>query len=265
MTWNVEYLTKKPKLNKPILVEGLPGIGNVGKIAVDFLVDELKAKKLLSLFSYSLPHSVFVNDKNLVELPIIEMYYKELPNAKNDLLFLVGDIQPIDEQSCYEFCDKIIDIMEEFGGTDIITIGGIGLAEVPKKPRVFCTGNVQSIVLKYKKGTELDEKLYGIVGPIVGVTGVLLGIAGKRKREAIALLAETYGHPMYLGVKGAREVLKVLQIKLDLKINLDKLDREIKSLENEMKKAENLSRVSKETAIRKMESKLSDESRSYIG
>ncbi len=42
------------------------------------------------------------------------------------------------------------------------------------------------------KGVQTD--LYGIVGPIVGVSGLLLGLADK-KSNAIAILAETYGHP----------------------------------------------------------------------
>ena len=34
--WEVTQLSKtRPKLNQPILIEGLPGIGNVGKIAVE--------------------------------------------------------------------------------------------------------------------------------------------------------------------------------------------------------------------------------------
>ena len=58
--WEVTKEIKTiPKLNKPILIEGLPGIGNVGKIAVDFLIEELKAKKIYSFFSYKFPHSVF--------------------------------------------------------------------------------------------------------------------------------------------------------------------------------------------------------------
>ena len=31
---------KHGKLKNPILIEGLPGIANVGKIAVDFMIDE---------------------------------------------------------------------------------------------------------------------------------------------------------------------------------------------------------------------------------
>ncbi|MBW2996225.1 PAC2 family protein [Candidatus Woesearchaeota archaeon] len=264
MSWKIKLVGEKPKLNKPILIEGLPGIGNVGKVAVDFLIDELKAVKLYELFSYTFPHSVFVNEKNLVELPKIEIYYKKMENG-NDLLLLAGDVQPIDEVSCYEFSDKILEIMEEFAGAEIITLGGIGLESVPKKPKVFCTGNNIKIIEKYKKDTMLNDSIYGVVGPIVGVSGLLLGLADKKNIPAIAMLSETYGHPMYLGVKGAREILKILNKKVGVDVKLEDLDKEIKDLEKEMmKRTEDLSQVSKQTARKKLKGRLGEET-SYIG
>ena len=97
--WEIIQETKSiPQLHNPIFIEGLPGIGNVGKIAVDFLVEELKAVKLYSFFSHKFPHMVFVNEKNLVEMPKLEIYYKQFNDKKRqDLLILSGDIQPIDE------------------------------------------------------------------------------------------------------------------------------------------------------------------------
>jgi len=171
----------------------------------------------------------------------------------------------IDEVSCYEFCEKLLDIIEDFKGKEIITLGGVGLQSVPKKPNVYCTGNSKKIVNKYKKGTSINEKLHGIVGPIVGVSGILLGLAEKRGIEAIAFLAETFGHPMYLGVKGAREILKVLNKKLNLKINIKNMDEEIKDIEGEMiKRTEELSEVSRQTALKKVKGKISKDV-SYIG
>jgi len=264
MSWKIKQFGKKPTLNKPILIEGLPGIGNVGKVAVDFMIDELKAVKLYELFSYTFPHSVFVNEQNLVELPTIEIFYAKMKKG-NDLLLLAGDVQPIDEVSCYEFSEEILKIMGEFKGSEIITLGGIGLENVPKKPKIFCTGNDKKIIEKYKKGTGLNDKIYGVVGPIVGVSGLLLGLAKKKNIPAIALLSETYGHPMYLGVKGARGILKVLNAKLGLTVELKDLDKEIKDLEKEMmKRTEGLSEVSKQTARNKLKGKLGEEV-SYIG
>ncbi|MEK6853823.1 MAG: PAC2 family protein, partial [Nanoarchaeota archaeon] len=67
--WTVRQLAKSiPKLSRAVLIAGLPGIGNVGKVAVDFMIEELGAEKLYEFFSFNLPHSVFVTEENLVEL-----------------------------------------------------------------------------------------------------------------------------------------------------------------------------------------------------
>ncbi|MCX6710278.1 MAG: PAC2 family protein [Candidatus Woesearchaeota archaeon] len=236
MKWDIRQSSKKlPKLNKPILVEGLPGIGNVGKIAVDFIVEELKPDKVYEIFSDSFPHSVFVNEKNLVELPSVRIYAKKMKDGR-DLLFLAGDVQPVDEASSYEFAEKILDIFDKMGGSEIITLGGIGLSEAPESPKVFCTGNSKELIEKYKKGTEIECKLYGIVGPIIGAAGLLLGLSNKNKAPGIALLAETFGHPMYIGIKGAKEIVNILNKKLNLKIKTEKLDKDIKELDGQMAK-----------------------------
>lgn len=254
---------KLPKLKSPVFIEGLPGIGNVGKVAVDFLIDELKAKKLYEITSYSFPHSVFVNEDNLVELPIVEVFYRQ-SSGKSDLLLLGGDVQPVDEVSSYEFSDRILDMAQQFGVREIITLGGIGLNDIPKKPKVYCTGNSKKIIDAYKSDL-VSNKLYGVVGPIVGVSGLLLGLASKRKIDAISFLAETYGHPMYLGIKGAKEILRVLNKSLKLDIDVNKLDREIKDIESEIiKKTEQLSEVTKQIALKKLQKRIGKDM-DYIG
>lgn len=226
------------KLNEPVFLEGLPGIGNVGKIAVDFLVEEFKAKKLFSFFSHKFPHSVFVNEDNLVEMPKIEIYYKRFKSKKKrDLLLLTGDIQPLEEENCYTFCEEILKIAKQFGCAEIVTTGGIGLQKVPEKPRVYVTSNDPGLLKQYvKKGILVERDIYGIVGPIVGVSGILIGLGKKRGIKGVALLAETFGHPMYLGIKGAKELLKVLDDQFNLGIDLNKLSKEIVKLEKELMK-----------------------------
>lgn len=242
----IEQVSKKPVLNNPIVVEGLPGIGNVGKIAADFIIGETNAVKLYEITSYSFPHSVFVTDENLAELPSVEIHYKKF-NEKNkrDIIIISGDVQPVDEESSYEFSDRMLDLVQDLKCNEVITLGGIGLSEVPKMPKVYCTGNFKAIVKKYKDD-KVISKLYGVVGPIIGVSGLMVGLARRRKINAVTLLAETYGHPMYLGISGARVILTVLNSKLDLKMDLKKLDEEIKDMEKEiLKKTEELNQVAK--------------------
>ena len=260
--WKIDKIGKRPNLKNPILLTGLPGIGNVGKVAVDFMVEELNAKKIASFSSHTFPHSVFVNEENLVELPTIDLYYKKM-GSKNDLLLLAGDVQPNDEVSCYEFSEALLDVAAEMKTKHIITLGGIGLHTIPKKPKVYCTGNSKKLIKDFRKGITVNEQLYGVVGPIVGVSGLLLGLSQKREIEAVSLLAETFGHPMYLGVKGAREILKILNTKLKLNINLKDLDKEIKELEKEIaKKSDDLGEIPKMSRLKKF---AQGEGTNYIG
>ena len=261
--WEIELLDKKVKIKNPVLLEGLPGIGNVGKIAADFIIEEIKAKKIYDIFSYSFPHSVFVNEDNLVDLPSISIYHKKVKNR--DILILAGDIQPMEEEACYTFCEKILDIMQEYKGKEIITLGGIGLHSEPKKPKVYCTSNNKECVKKFKKSLNLHDKLFGIVGPIIGVSGLLVGLAKKRKIDGIALLAETSAHPMHIGIKGAKEIIEILNKKYSLGIDLKDLNKEIELIEkNVLKKTEQLGEVSKSAALKKLHKKAGD-SVDYIG
>jgi len=230
MSFKIKSLSK-PKLKQPILIEGLPGMGNVGKIAVDFMVEHLQAKKLLEISSHSFPNSVFVNEKNLIELPKIGLYYKNFKDRS--IMFLAGDVQPTDEKSCYAFCEEILDQVEKYKAKEIITLGGIGLPENPKNPTVYTTGNDKSLIKKYKD-KQISTNLYGFVGPIVGVSGVLLGLSAERKIPAISFLAETFGHPNHLGIKGAKEILSILNKNLNLDLDLKELDQEIKNMEEEV-------------------------------
>jgi len=244
-----------PKLKNPILIEGLPGMGNVGKIAVDFMVESLDAKKLYEIKSHHFPNSVFVNEKNLIELPKITLYYKNFRDRS--FLFLAGDVQPTDEKACYGFCEKVLDILQELKTTEVITLGGIGLPEVPKKPVVYTTGNNKKIINKYK-AKQISTNLYGFVGPIVGVSGVLLGLSSERKIPAISFLAETFGHPTHLGIKGAREILGILDDRFKLKLNLKELDGEISEMEEKGEDIENF--------LKDMKSKLpGKKDTTYIG
>ena len=261
--WTVKQIAKSvPKLNKPLLIAGLPGIGNVGKVAVDFIIEELKAEKLYEFFSYHLPHSVFVTEENLVDLPAINMYFKKGSGSRPDLVFIAGDVQPVNEESCYSFADTVLDYFGKLGGVQVITIGGIGLPVVPKKPKVYCTGTTEKIIASYTS-VSVEPSLYGVVGPIIGVTGVLLGLSKRRGIPAVSLLAETLGHPMYLGIRGAREVVSVLNDKLALGINIKELDAEIKEMESEA--ADRTMPADLPKALRGIGKPRSGEDVSYIG
>ena len=175
-----------------------------------------------------------------------QLKYKVKRKGKRDLIFLAGDIQPLDEESSYEFSHKVLDILKELNGSELITLGGIGLPDIPEKPRVYCTGTSKKMIEKYRKGEKISKNLFGVVGPIVGVTGLLIGLAKEKNVEGVCLLAETYGHPLYLGVKGSKEVLRILNKKLSLDLDVQSINREIEDIEEELaKKVKDINEIMK--------------------
>ena len=70
---------------------------------------------------------------------------------------------------------------------------------------------------------------------------------------------------MYLGIKGAMEIVKVLDKKLNLNVNMKRLNEETKEIEEElMHRTEQISEVARQTALKKLKSKFG-EGVDYIG
>jgi proteasome assembly chaperone (PAC2) family protein len=226
-----------PKMQKPILIEGMPGIGNVGKISMDILIEGTHAQLFMTFFSHQLPSSVFVNHHNLIELPKLCLYYKKI--GTQHFLFLTGDVQPISEQSSYEFSEIIAEQFKNLEGSHIVTLGGIGLGSIPEQPRIYLTGNDKHFVDAISKAMQKNKvpherTIYGLVGPILGVSGLLLGIAQKYGIKAYSLLAETFGHPVYIGLDSARVILTALNKIHHFHLTFEKLDKEILEMQARM-------------------------------
>ena len=80
------------ELNNPIFIEALPGIGHVGKLAADHMIDELGATKFAEIYSPTFPPQVLVKEEGIIGNMINELYYlKEVGEDNLDLIILVGN------------------------------------------------------------------------------------------------------------------------------------------------------------------------------
>lgn len=177
----------EPQLEKPIFVEGLPGFGNVGKIAAQLLIEFTHAKVFAELYSPSFPDYVIVNKNGTCRPPRYEFYAAS--TEKNQFIILTGDSQPSLEDllAHYDLCDEILDFAEKYGCKFIVTMGGL--------PTPNSGGEIYVAATSEKLALENVDKgalIYG-KGKIMGATGLLLGLAKKRGWEGICLLGTTMG------------------------------------------------------------------------
>src|SRR2546421_7809211 len=124
----IRYLDH-PKLEDPIFIEGLPGIGNVGKLAAEHLKDELKGVKFAEIFSKYFPPQVLVQDDGQVKLVNNEMHFVKRGPGK-DIVLLTGDYQGLTPEGQYELSDFILQELKKLGVRRIFTLGGYGMGRL---------------------------------------------------------------------------------------------------------------------------------------
>ncbi|PMB75097.1 MAG: proteasome assembly chaperone family protein, partial [Candidatus Bathyarchaeota archaeon] len=125
----------KAELKNPIMIEGLPGLGLVGKIATRYLIKQLKAQKFAHLYSPHFPYFVLVSKKGSVRLLRGAFYFWKNEKGENDLILFTGDSQAQTIEGQYEISSRILDFAQHYNVKLVITIGGYRV-ETKDKPKV---------------------------------------------------------------------------------------------------------------------------------
>jgi uncharacterized protein (TIGR00162 family) len=234
----VTVYKEKPELSNPIMIEGLPGVGNVGKLAAEHLVDQLKAVKFLEIFSKFFPPQVLVSDSGVIKLVSNEMYYVKRPDAKNDLVILIGDYQGLTSDGQYELSDRTLQIAKELGVGMTYTLGGYGLGKLIERPRVLGAVTDDALVEEMKQfGVTFSKGEPG--SGIVGASGLLLGLGKIMGMRSVCLMGETSGY--FVDPKAAQAVLEVLSKILEVKLDFTDLEdkaQQIDMLTSKLKESE---------------------------
>ena len=176
-----------PDLENPVFVQGLPGFGNVGRIAAHLLIKFCEAKPFAELYSPSFPDYVSMSSKGITHLPKYEFY--AAPMEKNNIVIMTGETQPSfdDVLAHYQVCGEILDFAEKLGCHFIVTMGGVPITE--DKTQVYVAATSSRLATEFKeKGAVIYSK-----GRIVGGTGLTLALAKERKLEGVCLLGTTTG------------------------------------------------------------------------
>jgi hypothetical protein len=240
----LRYIAKKPKLKNPILIEGLPGIGNVGKLAVEHLIDTLRATKFAEILSKDFPPQVFINTDGTIELVNNEFYYwKAKKKNQKDLIFLTGDYQGLSSHGQYDLVEKILDLADEFNVTEMYTLGGYGLGHEIKEPKVLCATTDKKLV-KIMKSHGAIFKKNEPGGGIVGASGLLLGLGKLRGIQGTCFMGETPGY--LVDPKSAKAVLNILMKIAKVDVNLSALEKKAKEIEHIAHQIKEMETLSKE-------------------
>ncbi|MBI4360911.1 PAC2 family protein [Candidatus Micrarchaeota archaeon] len=233
---------KKPRLKKPLLIVGLPGIGFVSKLAVDHLVRELSAKPFATLYSPHFPNQVLALKNGRLRAFCMKLYYAKLQGR--DLVLLRGDLQPLTVEGQYEVSAKLLSFFRDLGGKDVLSMAGYAIQRQQKTPNIFAYATSKTLAQSLYK---LGAKPTGVIVPVVGMAGLLPALSKLYGLRGACLLVETAGQNV--DAVGAKHLVALLGRLLKRKFDVKALEARAKKSQVMIKRIEQQARQEEVAAI----------------
>lgn len=223
-----------PDLDDPILVEGLPGVGHVGKLAAEHLVEEFDSELVSRLYSTHFPPQVTVDD-GTTTLACAEFHAVDVEGT--DVLVLTGDHQAGDGQGHYQLTDRFLDVADDLGCTRAFALGGVPTGELIEDYSVLGAATDDDLVEELE-AVDVEFREDEPAGGIVGVSGLILGLGGRRGLPAACLMGETSGY--LVDPKSAQAVLDVLGELIGFDVGYGSLDDRAEEMEEVIEKMQEM-------------------------
>ena len=191
------------ELNNPIFIEALPGVGHVGKLVADHMIDELDATKFAEIYSPTFPPQVLVGEDGKIENMINELYYiRDLGENNQDIIIIGGNTQSLSPDGQYIVCSEILEFLEPFNISRIFTLGGVPTGQPVEDPRVLGAASDEAHIELLK---EVGVEMRSNDGGIVGASGLFLGLGMRKGIYGACLMGETPGY--FIDAESAEGVL----------------------------------------------------------
>jgi uncharacterized protein len=194
-----------------ICIGGLPGIGSVGKIAADYLVNALECSSFRTFYSTGFPAQVMVAN-GLAELFRAEL---KVPKGRDNMYILSGDAQPVDIYQMYSLAGDILEAARALKVTDMITLAAyVGDSKDP----------VVGAASEPELAKELESNGIPVLhsGAIGGINGLLAGMSALYGIRGYCLLGTTSGEEL-VDLRAANNLLGATCRLLGLDISFEGL------------------------------------------
>ncbi len=211
-------------LKSPIALVALPGIANVGKIAIETLSQLLRAEHFMDLFSKDFPPRILVK-QGIATIPKTTIHlYRAAPDEPHDLLFLTADFQPSTSTGVYEYADFVAKEFEKLGVTILYSLAAYEqdyeeyFKSYPNKPRIYVSANSAKLLslVSDSSDTVITEE-----GVIVGANGVIPAWASSMyNMDGACILGETLG-VIKGDYRAAKAILERITDLVGIRVDLD--------------------------------------------
>ncbi|MHA1733162.1 MAG: PAC2 family protein [Promethearchaeota archaeon] len=224
--------------HEPVVAIGMPGIGLVGKAAVEYLVEKLGLEKVLEVYCQDLPGQTIVQEDGTLKLPAIQVYFKAFGGSAPDLFVLTGDAQPVNSRGIYELAEYLAGTFLGWTGSygGFVSTGALVPEFLPEEVMVHVCGTHLDFVQQFLDlGPNKCQKMTS--GFITGANGVFPTWMGVHHDIASAcILADTIPI-LETDPRASKAIVEVLVDLLGYDIDFADLTRKVEEMEQQLSDA----------------------------
>ena len=225
MASSVSY-DRRPALRRPVFIEGLPGVGNIGKLAADLICEQLGAVRFARIYSDDLPPQVVLDDECIAEAACNELWYADI--GDRDVVFLLGEFQGTTPAGQYNLSETAFRIVLHHDPSLVLTLGGYGTGQLTPAPRVL--GAVSRPEMK----PDLEAAGVGFYpgepqGGIVGAAAMVLAFGKMYGIDSACIMGETSGY--IVDYRSARNVVNSVCALLGIDVDTSSFQEQIDGIE----------------------------------
>ena len=174
----IEQVDDEAAVEEMTLIEGFPGVGLVGKIAADHLIEVFAMRHHANIYCADLPAVAVYHEGDATLRPPMRLYVDDA----HDLMVLQSDV-PVGSAAA----EDIAETLEEWsGGRSIhpIYLSGIPRDQNDASPTLYGVGNDKGVQRLEAAGIPTPAE----TGLISGPTGVLLYQAIRQETSVVGLV-----------------------------------------------------------------------------
>jgi len=199
------------------LLHAVPGVGNVGKLVVDSIVDKHEGELIARIFHPDLPPHATLDSDGLLTPPCFDVHAVTLPSDHN-IVTLSSNFQPISPAGQYEVSSFLLQACKDAGIGRILILAGLSAEPGCESVHVVCPSIEDAKVMEIMGiGVSREHPSAGIIG----MTGMVSSLAPTFDQAATCVIAETVGTSV--DTVAADRMVKFLNesFGIDLGIELD--------------------------------------------
>jgi len=198
-----------------MMIEAVPGVGNVGKILVDAILQKHPSRTIGWILHPDFPPHATLGLDGLIGPPRLDICSVLLPDGST-LLAVTGVMQPMTAAGQFEVSEAILDLASRSKVTRILVLAGLASEPDCRSIHVICSDR------KTRASLEMNDIEVSRDHPkqgMIGIAGMILSLSPTMEVPALGVVGETMGASS--DVLAADRMSKWIEEAFDVTLGLD--------------------------------------------